>query len=47
MNQFEVSTYKGKPAVFDTSSRCFVLFGRKSELKKRVTELNKTSCSQH
>lgn len=40
MSSFELSTYQGKPAIFDKDSRCFVLFGNKSVLKKRVKELN-------
>lgn len=38
---YELSTYKGKPAVFDKTTRCFVLFGKKKNLKTRVEELNK------
>ena len=31
--KYELTTYKGRPAVFDKETRCFVLFGKRSELK--------------
>jgi len=37
---YSLSIYKGKNAIFCNTSKCFVLFGKKTELKKRLQELN-------
>jgi hypothetical protein len=39
---YSLGIYKGKSAIFCNTSRCFVLFGAKKDLEKRVTSLNKT-----
>ena len=38
---FILTNYKGKSAVYCKQSKCFVLFGRKKDLKERVKELNR------
>lgn len=35
-----VERYKGEWALFDTKSRCFVLFGPKRRMAERARELN-------
>jgi len=40
MKNYTLSTYKNKPAIFCAKSRCFVLFGKKRDLEKRLKELN-------
>lgn len=37
---YTLAKYKGRWAVFCARTRCFVLFGAKRELEKRVKELN-------
>ena len=37
---YQLTTYKGKSAIYCKQSMCFVLFGRKKDLKQRVKELN-------
>lgn len=37
---YSVSKYGGEWAIFDATSRCFVLFGSKKEMQKRCRELN-------
>ena len=38
---YSIGIYKGKSAIFCKQSNCFVLFGRKKELKQRLITLNK------
>ena len=38
---YQLTTYKGKSAIYCNTSRCYVLFGRKKDLKQRLIELNK------
>ena len=37
---YQLTTYKGKSAIYCKQSRCFVLFGSKKDLQQRVKELN-------
>ena len=39
---YSIGIYKGKSAIFCKQSNCFVMFGRKKDLEKRLMELNKT-----
>jgi hypothetical protein len=38
---YSITKYKNKNAIFCNQSKCFVLFGAKKELLKRLNELNK------
>lgn len=38
---YELAKYKNQWALFDRTARCFVLFGKKRILIKRMNELNK------
>jgi hypothetical protein len=38
---YSLGIYKGKSAVYCKKSKCFVLFGAKKDLEKRVISLNK------
>ena len=38
---FTLSKYNNQWAIFDAKSRCFVLFGPKKAIEKRLIELNK------
>lgn len=35
-----LTTYKGKNAIFCNTSKCYVLFGHKKDLKQRLLTLN-------
>ena len=37
---YTLTTYKGKSAIYCKQSSCFVLFGRKKDLKERLKQLN-------
>ncbi len=37
---YSISNYKNKKAIFCNQSKCFVLFGTKKDLLKRLKELN-------
>ena len=39
--QFIATTYKGKPAIMDTTARVFYEFRTKTQARERASELNK------
>ena len=40
--EYTLIKYKNQWAIFSSTTRCYVLFGKKKDLEKRLKELNST-----